>query len=222
MDGHFGRILRVDLGTGELRDELLDEEYARDYIGGSGLGVRYLWDLVGPDTDPLGPDNPLLFLTGTVLTTYTLLARLVQAQSAQIGVLRATGFSQRAILAHFLGLAVLPSLGGGLVGIGLGYLFAWWITRLYVALISIPYMFFDWRPEIAGSAFLIAPPVRRNPLEHFVSHWKLIGARIGNVARNGGISCFQYKNADRFPINRSSAFYDIHFCSSLYLYYSGD
>jgi putative ABC transport system permease protein len=99
---------------------------------------------------------PLLFLTGTVLTTYSLLARLVQAQSAQIGVLRATGFSQRAIMIHFLWLAVLPAIGGGLLGVGLGYAFAWWITQLYVELINIPYMFFDWQPEIVVAAMAIA------------------------------------------------------------------
>jgi len=69
MNDHVGNILRVDLTTGELWDEPLDESYVRDYIGGSGLGVRYLWDLVGPDTDPLGPDNPLLFLTGPLTGT---------------------------------------------------------------------------------------------------------------------------------------------------------
>jgi putative ABC transport system permease protein len=99
---------------------------------------------------------PMLFLTGTVLTTYTLLARLVQAQSVQIGVLRATGFGQRAILMHFLGLAIIPSVAGGFLGIGFGYVFAWWITRLYVELISIPYMFFDLQPGIVVAAMLIA------------------------------------------------------------------
>ncbi len=69
MNGYAGKILRVDLTTGELRDEPLNEEYARDYVGGSGLGIRYLWDLVGPDTEPLGPDNPLLFLTGPLTGT---------------------------------------------------------------------------------------------------------------------------------------------------------
>ncbi len=69
MNDHVGKILRVDLTTGELRDEPLNKEYVRDYIGGSGLGVRYLWNLVGPDTDPLGPDNPLLFFTGPLTGT---------------------------------------------------------------------------------------------------------------------------------------------------------
>jgi len=99
---------------------------------------------------------PLLFLTGTVLTTYTLLARLVQSQAVQIGVLRATGFGQRAILGHFLLLATFPAVGGGALGVGLGYLFAWWITRLYVELINIPYMFLDARPDIMAAGFVVA------------------------------------------------------------------
>jgi aldehyde:ferredoxin oxidoreductase len=69
MDGYMGKILCVDLTAGELRNEPVNEEYVRDYVGGSGLAVRYLWDLVGPDTDPLGPDNPLLFFTGPLTGT---------------------------------------------------------------------------------------------------------------------------------------------------------
>jgi len=99
---------------------------------------------------------PLLFLTGTVLTTYTLLARMVQAQSPQIGVLRATGFARRAILSHYVWIAMIPALGGGLLGIGLGYLFAWGITRLYVDLINVPYMFFEARLDLTVAAILIA------------------------------------------------------------------
>jgi len=99
---------------------------------------------------------PLLFLTGTVLTTYTLLARMVQAQAPQIGVLRAIGFGQRAILVHYLSLAAIPALSGGVLGIGLGYLFAWWITRLYVVLINVPYMFFEPQTGLAVIALVIA------------------------------------------------------------------
>jgi putative ABC transport system permease protein len=99
---------------------------------------------------------PLLFLTGTVLTSYTLLARLAQAQAVQIGVLRAMGFGQRAILMHFLWLAAAPAAVGGVFGVGLGYLFAWGITRLYVELINIPYMFFEVRPWLILAAFVIA------------------------------------------------------------------
>jgi len=44
----------------------LDMEIARQFIGGRGLGVRLLWDLVGPDVEPLSPENALIFTTGPI------------------------------------------------------------------------------------------------------------------------------------------------------------
>ncbi len=69
MDGYMGRILRVDLSSGRLWDEPLDEAYVRAYVGGSGLAARYLYDRVEADTDPLGPENPLIFMTGPLVGT---------------------------------------------------------------------------------------------------------------------------------------------------------
>ncbi len=69
MDGYVGQILRVDLTTGRLWDEPLDEAYARAFVGGSGLAARYIYDLVDADTDPLGPDNPLILMTGPLVGT---------------------------------------------------------------------------------------------------------------------------------------------------------
>jgi aldehyde:ferredoxin oxidoreductase len=69
MNGYMGRILRVDLSQGRLWDEALNEDYARNYVGGSGLAARYLYDMLNADTDPLGPENPLFFLTGPLVGT---------------------------------------------------------------------------------------------------------------------------------------------------------
>jgi aldehyde:ferredoxin oxidoreductase len=69
MHGYLGRILRVDLSRGKISVEALNEDYARRYIGGSGLAARYLYDVLEADTDPLGPDNPLLFMIGPLVGT---------------------------------------------------------------------------------------------------------------------------------------------------------
>src|SRR5512136_2408348 len=69
MHGYLGRILRVDLSQGRLWDEALNEDYARRTIGGSGLAARYLYDVLDAETDPLGPANPLLFMTGPLVGT---------------------------------------------------------------------------------------------------------------------------------------------------------
>src|SRR5512146_2472445 len=69
MDGYLGKILRVDLSRGKLWDEPLNEDYARQYVGGSGLAARYLYEMLDASTDPLGPENPLFFLTGPLVGT---------------------------------------------------------------------------------------------------------------------------------------------------------
>jgi aldehyde:ferredoxin oxidoreductase len=69
LDGYLGRILRVDLTSGEITEEGLNADYARMFIGGSGLGARYIYDLTDAETDPLGPENPLVFMTGPLVGT---------------------------------------------------------------------------------------------------------------------------------------------------------
>ena len=66
MTGWFGTILDIDLTNKEIKSYPVDEETARLFLGGRGLGVRLLWDLVGPEVDPLGPENVLIFTTGPI------------------------------------------------------------------------------------------------------------------------------------------------------------
>ncbi len=67
--GYMGRFLRVDLTTRRVADETIPEATLRAYIGGSGLGSRVLFDETTRTTDPLGPENRLLFLTGPLTGT---------------------------------------------------------------------------------------------------------------------------------------------------------
>ena len=69
MDGYMGKILRVNLTDGTLTPEPLDPQFARDYIGGTGLGVRLAYDEIPPDCDPLGPENKVMILTGPLTAT---------------------------------------------------------------------------------------------------------------------------------------------------------
>ncbi|MFH0916771.1 MAG: aldehyde ferredoxin oxidoreductase N-terminal domain-containing protein, partial [bacterium] len=65
----WGKVLFVDVGTGETREEALDRDAARDFIGGRGLGAFYLFKHLTPGSDPLGPDNPLIFAGGPLSGT---------------------------------------------------------------------------------------------------------------------------------------------------------
>lgn len=62
--GFMGNILRVNLSAGELSTEAINQEWARKYLGGAGLATRYLYDEMPAGSDPLGSDNPLIFMTG--------------------------------------------------------------------------------------------------------------------------------------------------------------
>ena len=69
MDGWKGRLLRVDLTSGAVRDEILDAKVAKDYIGGRGIGIYYLNREVDPTCDPLAPENILVMATGPLTGT---------------------------------------------------------------------------------------------------------------------------------------------------------
>ena len=64
LKGYNGKILRLDLSTGEMDFEYIDEATARKFIGGVGLAAKILWDETTPDTAPLSPENELVFMTG--------------------------------------------------------------------------------------------------------------------------------------------------------------
>ena len=58
MDFYQGRVLTVDLSARTTAVEPLNMEWAAHYIGGKGLLLRYLWDLVPAGVDPWAPENP--------------------------------------------------------------------------------------------------------------------------------------------------------------------
>ncbi len=58
------RLLRVDLSTREVTSVSVPEQWRERYLGGKGLGARYLYDELDPGTDPLGSENVLLFMLG--------------------------------------------------------------------------------------------------------------------------------------------------------------
>ena len=69
MNSYAGKLLIVDLTSSKITTEPLNETYAAQYIGGAGLAARYLYDAIDARTDPLGPDNPLIFMTGPLGAT---------------------------------------------------------------------------------------------------------------------------------------------------------
>lgn len=63
------KLLRVDLSEKNTSIEEIDMQSLRAFVGGSGLAAKILWDETGPDTDPLGVENRLIFAVGPLTGT---------------------------------------------------------------------------------------------------------------------------------------------------------
>jgi len=74
--GYTGKVLRIDLTNRTAREEQLPVEMARDFIGGAGFGIKYLFDEVKAGTDALGPENKLIFASGPFTGTHYLCQRI--------------------------------------------------------------------------------------------------------------------------------------------------
>ena len=66
---YAGRMLQVNLSEGTVKDRPLNLEWAEEYVGGWGLGVKYFVEAVDPMVDPLSPDNTLVIMTGPMAGT---------------------------------------------------------------------------------------------------------------------------------------------------------
>jgi aldehyde:ferredoxin oxidoreductase len=67
--GYAGRVLYVDLNTGKTRVEPLNEDYAKKYIGGIGLGMRLWLDNSKAGVEPFSPENTLVLALGPISGT---------------------------------------------------------------------------------------------------------------------------------------------------------
>lgn len=65
----YGKTLEVDLSTGNIIKRETDPQFARNFIGGMGFGCKILYDEVGTEVDPLGPDNIVIFASGPLTGT---------------------------------------------------------------------------------------------------------------------------------------------------------
>jgi aldehyde:ferredoxin oxidoreductase len=67
--GYMGQILRVNLTKHKFAVEPLEKDFAEKFIGGRGFGAKILFDEVPKGTDPLGPNNKLIFTIGPLTGT---------------------------------------------------------------------------------------------------------------------------------------------------------
>ena len=64
--GYMGRYLLIDLSNNKIDELDFDNNTKRKYIGGYGIGGKYIYENQKPGVDPLGEENILSFMTGPV------------------------------------------------------------------------------------------------------------------------------------------------------------
>lgn len=64
MHGFYNKYLRVNLTDRSFLEVPLEDKMLRDNLGGKGLATHLLLENLPPDTDPLSPENIIIFTTG--------------------------------------------------------------------------------------------------------------------------------------------------------------
>ncbi len=67
--GYIGKGLRVDLTSGSIQEERFPEKVLRQFLGGTGIGIKVLYDEVPSSVRPFDPENRLILATGPLTGT---------------------------------------------------------------------------------------------------------------------------------------------------------
>ena len=67
--GFAGKELYIDLTSGTIEKRALNIDEALKFLGGMGLQLRLLYDLLKRETDPFSPDNPIIIGSGPLTGT---------------------------------------------------------------------------------------------------------------------------------------------------------
>jgi len=69
MSSYNGRLIRLNLTTGKSQVEEIPRKWLKDYLGGRGLGVKYLYEELKPGVEPLSADNKVIMMMGPLGAT---------------------------------------------------------------------------------------------------------------------------------------------------------
>lgn len=99
---------------------------------------------------------PMVILLVAAVSVYVMLGRQVRAQTPQIGLMKAIGYTDRAVLGHYmlyaLVIGVLGAVLGALLGLPLGYA----ITKTYALELGIPIVAARFYPDLIVEGVLLS------------------------------------------------------------------
>jgi aldehyde:ferredoxin oxidoreductase len=69
MRSYTGKLVRLNLSQRKSQVEDVPEPLMKNFLGGRGVAVKYLYDELKPGVEPLGADNKLIFMMGPLGAT---------------------------------------------------------------------------------------------------------------------------------------------------------
>ncbi len=67
--GTSNKVLEINLSERKVSEFIVADQDRRMYLGGKGLGMKFLYERLKPGVDPLGEENVLCFMMGVVMGT---------------------------------------------------------------------------------------------------------------------------------------------------------
>ncbi len=140
-------------------DRILEPAY-----GGLGAIPRSLqsshWDLNNElqQLESSGAIVPVIFLGVAAFLLNVVLSRVVLVQRPQIAALKALGYGNGAVAAHYMKWGLAIALAGGAAGVALGAWLGWALTRLYAVFFHFPVLYYRLDPVVvlAGVGMSVA------------------------------------------------------------------
>ena len=135
------RLLSAYGGLGAYgRKDQLSNRFLSDELGEIRVSATYL---------------PAIFLAVAVFLIYIVLSRLVVMQRAQIGLLKAFGYSSASVALHYLKFALITVLAGLLPGLLIGLYLGHLVTDLYQEYFHFPLLALVISPKVLLGAVLV-------------------------------------------------------------------
>ncbi len=182
LDGAVNDIL-VDIGPGANPQAVIDAMDARlKRYGATGAFTRddqISHRFVSSELDQLrtmGRILPPIFLGVAAFLLNIVVGRMIDLEREQIGLLKAFGYSSRAIIGHYARYVMTMALAGGVMGCAAGIWLGRGLAGLYSYFLNLPFLIFRTDPQVIaiglavaigaaalGIAFAVRRLIRLNP-----------------------------------------------------------
>jgi putative ABC transport system permease protein len=142
----------------DYKDKIKNLKTPDWYVLGRSTNIGYeSYRLDSERIGDIGKVFPLLFFLVAALVSLTTMTRMVLEKRTEIGTLKSIGYSDTAIITHYLIYSLVASLTGSIIGISFAFkLFPPLIMNAYKGLYTIPYTIAPFNFSLAVGASLLA------------------------------------------------------------------